>query len=169
MTSPISNSARIAAELRAKLAEAYQLSQDDEAIDDTVSGECDLPDQIAAMAREVGRTEAFAKALAELIKGEQDRKARLEHRAEKLRALIAWAMQESGFRKLPFPDMTLTLSAGKPPLIVDDIPLTRIPPEFKKMTETLDKAKIRDALNVGFELSFACLGNPSPTLTIRRG
>ena len=168
MMTPLAQSARIAAELRARLAEAYGLDADDEVIDDTVAGECDLPEQIARLVRDVARAEAHAEGLAGLIKAEQARKARLEAKAEKLRSLIAWGLSEGGYRKMELPEATLTLSKGKPALIVDDVPLSQVAPEFKRVTESLDKAAIRAALADGGQLEFARLGNAAPTLTIRR-
>lgn len=166
MNTNLTQSARIAAELRARLAEAYSLDEDDAAIDDTVAGEVDLPEQIAAIARDALLAEAYAEGLAGLIRAQQARKARLDAKAEKCRSLIAWALQESGFRKLPLPDMTLTLSAGKPPLIVDES--AAIPPLFQKVTVAPDKTAIRAALVSGMALGFAHLGNAVPTLTIRQ-
>ena len=166
MTAPIAQSARIAAELRYRLAEAYSLDEDDAAIDDTVAGEVDLPEQIAAIARDALLAEAYAEGLAGLIRAQQARKARLEAKAEKCRSLIAWALSEAGFRKLPLPDMTLTLSAGKPSLIVDEG--AEIPATFQKVTVAPDRVAIRTALESGSELSFARLGNRTPRLTIRK-
>lgn len=166
MNAPISNSVRIAAELRQRLATEYNLAEDDEAIDDTVSGEVDLPEQIAFLARDAIRAEAFAKGLAGLIKDQQSRKSRLELKAEKARALIAWAMAEAGFKKMPLPDMTLTLAPGKPPLIVDEG--AELPPAYQRIKTEPDKSFIRAALERGVELEFARLGNASQNLTIRR-
>lgn len=160
-------SARIAALLRARLASEFNLAEDDEAIDDTVSGECDLPELLAQLARDATRAEAYAKAIAELIKGEQSRKARLEAKADKLRSLIALGLQEAGYRKLPLPDgATLTMSNGKRPLIVDEG--ADMPEAYIRIKREPDKPMIRAALEGGTELAFARFGNSEPVLTIRR-
>lgn len=164
--SPLSQSARVAAELRQRLATEYNLAEDDEAIDDTVSGEVDLPEQIARLARDALQAEAFAEGLGGLIKVEQTRKARLEAKAEKARALIAWAMSEAGYTKMPLPDMTLSMGKGRAPLIVDEG--AELPEAYRRVKVEPDKAFIRAALDSGVELDFARLGNAKPSLTIRR-
>ena len=66
--------------------------------------------------------------------------------------------------------VAMTVDAqGKPKVIVDVVDLKHVAPEFKRVTESLDKTAIRDALTKGEQLEFARLGNPTPTLTIRRG
>lgn len=167
MQSPLNNTVRIAAELRARLVEEYQLSDDDAALDDTILGECDLDEQLGRIAREANRAEAFAEGLAGLIKVEQDRKARLERKAEKLRSLIAWSMGEAGIKKVPLPDMTLSLGSGKPPLIVDE--QAEIPDLYLRFPAPQpDKTAIRSALHSGAVLPFAKFGNAAPVLTIRK-
>lgn len=168
MTTPLEHQARIAAEMRAQIAAEFHLGEEDEAVTDTLEGLSDLPELIAAADKELARAEAHAEGLAGLIKSEQARKARLEAKAERLRSAIAFAMQEAGFRKLSLPMGTLSLSQGKPTLVITEDNMTRIPPEFKKVTESPDKAAIREALARGEQLDFAHLGNAAPTLTIRR-
>lgn len=165
---PLAQTARIAAEMRARLAEEYDLSEDDEVLDDTIMGELGLDDQVAALARAAARADAYAEGLAGLIKDNQARKARLEAKSDKLRAMITWAMQEAGYKKIPLPDMTLSLSAGRKPVVIDDG--AELPERFLRRPEPqIDKIAIRKALEQGEELPFARWGNPHPTLTIRKG
>ena len=169
MTTSLSNSIRIAAQLRERLAAEYNLSEDDEAITDTIEGECDLPEQIAKLARDVEQDEAFAEAIGAIIKVKQARKSRLEARAMKGRALILWALAEAGYRKkhpLTLPDMTLSLSDGKAPLIIDEG--AELPKAYQRVKIEPDKAYIRQTLESGVKLDFARLGNASQTLSIRR-
>src|SRR5579859_653999 len=167
MSSPIALSARIAAELRQRLAAEYGLAEDDEAIDDTIAGEVDLPEQIARIMRDAIKAEAFAEGLASLIKEQQARKSRLEAKAAKARALVSWAMQEAGYKKLPLPDMTLTIGFSKRPVLVDED--AEFPDAYARIKREPDKMMIRAALESGVELTFAKLGNSVPTLTVRKG
>ena len=167
MNIPLSNTVSIVAELRERLKIEYGLEDDDEALETTLEGETDLNEQLARIARDAIRTEAMAKGLGDLVKENQSRKARLEHRAEKLRALVSWAMQESGTKKIPAPDLTLSLGMGRPPLIMDEG--AEVPEQFcrVKPEPEPDRKCIREAIENGEEITFARLGNASPTLTIR--
>lgn len=162
---PLPNTVRIVAELRERLKAEYGLDDDDEALADTIDGETDLGEQLAKLARDALRSEYMAKGIGELIKDTQLRKARLEHRAEKLRAVINWALSESGMSKVTLPDMTISLSAGRAPLLIDeDIP---VPEQFCRVVYEPDKKVIRSAIDSGEHLTFARLGNPKPILSIR--
>lgn len=163
---PLPNTVRIVAELRERLKAEYGLDDDDEALADTIDGETDLGEQLAKLARDALRSEYMAKGIGELIKDTHLRKARLEHRAEKLRAVINWAMSESGMKKIPAPDMTLSLSRGKPPLSIEDE--GDVPEPFCRLKLEPDKRIIREAIENGDYIPFARLGNASPILTIKR-
>jgi hypothetical protein len=165
MTSPLSNSVRIVAELRERLKTEFGLDDGDEALETTIEGETDLPEQIARLARAALRSEAYAEGMKALIRENAERKARLETRAAKLRGVIAWAMSDSGMTKLPLPDMSLSLSQGKPPLIVDEGAV--IPDELCRIKREPDKTAIRSALDRGDNLAFARIGNAGQVLTIR--
>ena len=166
MTSPLSNSVRIIAELRERLKAEFALDDGDESLETTLQGESDLPEQIAILARHALRCEAMAEGMKALIKDNQDRKARLELRAEKLRKMITWAMDDSGMKKLPTPDMSLSIRPGTAPLVINDsIP---VPREFCRVKYEIDKMLVRLTLEEGKELPFAKLGNASQVLTIRK-
>lgn len=170
MTSPqLANAARIVAELRERLKADFALEDGDEALEDTLEGASDLPEILAAMARQVRENEAFSEAIGRMQKELAARSARFETKAQSLRVQIAWAMSESGMKKLPLPDMTLTMSAGKAPLVIPDE--TKVPYEFMRTTCAPDKTKVRAfvehaRLRPG---SWAYFGNAQPTLTIRKG
>ena len=165
MTYPLSNSVRVVAELRERLKAEFGLDDQDEALTDTLEGATDLPEQIGRLAREALRTEAYAEGMKALIRENAERKSRLEVRAAKLRSIVAWAMSDSGMTKLPLPDMSLLLSVGKPPLIVEEN--VTIPDQFCRIKYEPNKTVIREALERGEELVFARLGNAGQVLTIR--
>lgn len=165
MNAPLSQSVRVAAELRAKLSALYGLDEDDDAINGTIEGETDLPEALALLARLVIEQEGFAKAIEDIIRQQTSRKMRLQHRAERGRELIAWALQESGLKNLTLPDMSLGLSAPRKPVLVTG----EVPKEFCRVEYKPNKTAIREALEAGETLIFASLGNPEPTLNIRRG
>jgi len=165
MTSPIAAEARVMAELRERLKEEYGLEDGEEALEDTLEGSSNLPEILSGMVRKAKRAEGYAAGMAAIIKDNQERKARFERQSETLRKQVAWAMEEAGLKKLPMSDLTVTLSAGKPPLVIPND--AEVPDECCRFKRKPDKTKIRETISRGDAVPWAYLGNPQPTLTIR--
>jgi hypothetical protein len=154
-------------EVRRRIAEDADLSIDDEAVVDTSSGETALEDLLAHLIREALTDEAMAKACRERAGDMLDRSARLCARADKRRAVVKQAMGDAGMKRLQAADLTVTVSAGKPPLVFTREPLPNDPAAIQKVSYVWPKADIRLALERGDYLDFAQLGNPEPVLTVR--
>ena len=157
--------------LKERLALAYNLEDDDDALLQTLEGELPLTDIILQMAREAKQAEAYASALASIINDNQRRKHRLEEKAERLRALAAWAMGECGLTKLQEADVTISMRMGKPTLVIDadepkypKIPFTKV-----IFSYAWDKEGLRAAVERGDEdaLAIAHMSNPKPQLVVR--
>jgi hypothetical protein len=158
---------RAYAELRERIKEAFALADDDQALADTLDGASDFPDFCVAALREAKAIEAMAEGLAALVKDMQTRKARLEHSAERLRALVAGAMMEAGERKFTAPDMTITVRDGKPkPTVRDE---ARLPDRYKMAVTTIkpNMDAIRDAIAHGDVPEGVEISNGGPVLTVR--
>lgn len=124
MLSPLSSEARAFSELKSKIAEAFGLEEDDDAVLDTVEGQSSLHEMILASIRYAKRREAMADAMQEIIKDNQARKTRHERAAEAIRVAVAQAMQEAGVPKVEAADITITQRRSKPkPVIVDETQL----------------------------------------------
>jgi len=126
MTAPtlqLENSARVHARLRDWLKEQFEFESDkDQCLIDSLDGISDFKEFAAALAREAKHEEAMAKACEGLIKDMQDRKARREAKAQRLRAAVAWAMQDAKETRVDAPDLTLSVREGKETLIFDRDP-----------------------------------------------
>jgi hypothetical protein len=132
-----------------------------------LEGESGLPDQLASLLRIALRDEAYADGIKAIIADNKERQARLEARAEKMRAIVKWAMGEASIPKLTAPDLTASVSAGRAPLeITNDVSV--IPDAFCRIKREPDKTAIRKALEDGEMLPWAVLGNPQPTLRITK-
>lgn len=151
------------AELRARLAEAFGLSEDDQAVLDTAEGESDLPELIAKAMREIVRREAQANAMSAIIADNEERRARHQHAARGGRTAIAHALEAAGLRKLEFPDMTISLRMTRPALrIVDE---SRLPDWAWRVKRELNKAEIiARSDECGDAIQFS---NAEPALTVR--
>ena len=97
----------------------------------------------------------------------RQRLERLEARAGQKKALVLAAMEEAGIKKLVEADFTLSLRLGSPKLVVIDE--TLIPEEFwRPQAPKLDRQFLLVALKNGRSVPGAELGNPEPTLAVRR-
>lgn len=145
------------------------LAEDDQALLDTLSGIDDLEEQCLAVLRNAIEREAMGKALGELIDGMVARRRRLEEGAKNLRGAVLDAMQKARLPGIRAPDMSVSLSPGKPRLVILDdaaVPetLCRIErnPDKKAITEWLGQL---DAMSVP---NWARWDTPTPFLSIHR-
>lgn len=154
--------------LRDQLLAAFpELSEDDQALADSLEGISDFKEQCLAVMRLAIEQEALAEAIPPLIKRLQERKQRLEGSADKKRAIVLHAMTEAGEKKIVGPDLTLSTSWGKAPLIITEP--DKVPDELCKVQRTPKKTEIVAWLNELDAMSkpaWATLGNPRMKLTV---
>lgn len=153
--------------LRDQIKADFGLEDDDVALLDTLDGETDLRDILAKLMREARADKAQADGLAVLIKQMQDRKARLETRSNKIRAMVLNAMCDADIPKLTAPDMTVTRSMGQPSVVIVDE--AAVPDEYCRISREPRKADIAKELKAGASFPWARLSNGVPTLTVRGG
>ena len=170
MTTPVANAARIVAALRERLKTEYGLDDSDAALEDTLEGASELPELLAMMARDAVRALDYHEAIEQRIRIMKERADRLEVRHDKIRLAISWALQEAGWKRIPadaLPDMSVTLSNGKRPLVIEreaDIPTLFL--RFKTVTE-IKRKELREWLEDGNQLAAARLSGTQPVLTIK--
>lgn len=143
-----------------------ELADDTEALADTLAGIDEFEEQCLAVLRHAIEREAHGKAIATLIEGMQARKKRLEEGASFLRIAVLNAMQEAALSKIKAPDMSVSIGAGKPRVVVTDD--AALPDSLCRITRAPDKKAIAEALAAGWEVSGATLSNPTPSLRIHR-
>ena len=147
--------------LRAEYQEA-----DEQTILDTLEGLSDLPAALAAVVRSYLDDLAMVAAVGMRIAEMQERMHRIEHRAEKKRAIVTSIMERAEIKKLMEPDFTASLRAVPPSLLVTDE--QQIPkPFWKPQPPKLDKRGLIGALTAGQSVPGAQLGNGGTTLTVR--
>ena len=155
--------------LKSRLAEAYNLEDDDTALLDTLEGQSPIQDIITKMVRDAKRAEAYAEAMKAIIADNTACKKRHETRAEKLRELAAWAMQECGLKTIQEADLTISQREGKPPLVITREPTTFDNYTTRKVVYSWDRDALRSAVEARDQeaLSIAHLSNSSLILTVR--
>jgi phosphosulfolactate phosphohydrolase-like enzyme len=75
-------------------------------------------------------------------------------------------MQSAEIAKIEMPEATLSLRAGQQQLIGDADPAS-LPDELCKISRSLDRTKIKEALKTGQTIPGFELSNSPPSLTIR--
>ena len=164
-TPELRRSAADHATLRERLKDIYRLSDDDEALSDTLDGESDFKEIAVRALREAKASEAMADGMAAVIEDNKARKARLQLRAERIRAAVADAMIEAGEAKITAPDMTVSVRFGKRKVEIAGEPTAEY--LVQKTTFSPNKEKIAEDLANGKTLPFAYLGNAAPVITVR--
>jgi hypothetical protein len=146
------------------LFENKELFEDDKTLLDILEGLSDLNEQIAAIVRDAERAKAMAAALKIIIDDNVSRKQRFEAKAERLRSLALWAMQEATLPKVESPDMTISQMPGRAKVIITDDAL--VPDEFCKIERTPKKNEIAEELKSGRFVGYAAFSNVVPILKV---
>jgi hypothetical protein len=119
--------------------------QDEELIRDTIEGQTNLREILADMAQADGEDDALVDGLAAYIKKMQDRKARIEHRSDIRRSLMAVAMEVAELPKLETAAGTISRKAVAPKVVV--VEEADLPPQFfAPQPPKLDKTALTRAL-----------------------
>lgn len=108
---------------------------------------------------------ANAKAVVAMIDDLATRKARFQDHEKKARATLFAVMDALGETKCVLPHGTISISAGRPSLVITDE--TAIPAEYLRTTVAPDKAAILADLKEGVVIEGAEMSNAPPVLTIR--
>jgi len=93
------------------------------------------------------------------------RRDRYRRRAEALRGAAFAALDALGIKKLELPDLTASVRAGQPVVVITDE--TALPEAFIRTKRDPDKALINAALKAGNTVPGAELSNSTPSLAVR--
>lgn len=163
MSTPLADDIKAALDVRAQLL-AAGIDADDPDLAELMDGECDVLDRLRKIVRFARWTEAQAKALGEMLTEGRDRKARLERKAESMRAMVLGVLSELALKKLDAPDFTASVSAGRPKVIITDA--AAVPGPLSVVRREPNKTAIAEALKAG-PVPGAELSNAEPVLTVR--
>ncbi len=143
-----------------------ELLEDDEAWVSTLESETDFNEVLTTIVRRIEDTKALVIGTKDRFEELKSRKDRFEHRVETLRELAFKIMQAAELAKVELPEATLSLRAGTQQIIGDADPQD-LPDELCKISRSLDRTAIKDALKTGQEVPGFSLSNSPPSLTIR--
>lgn len=154
--------------IRARVADMMHTNPDTDEAALLQAIEQDVPDAeriVALLVRAIGEAEADVAALAERVKGLEMRQDRARRRAETMRGLLLTLMEAAGQTKWRHPEFTISVSNGRPGLIITDV--DALPAACLRTTVEPDRSKIKQLLSEGVPIAGAELANGMPTLTIR--
>jgi hypothetical protein len=143
-----------------------EVLEDDEAWLATLESETNFDEILTTIVRRIEDTKALVIGTKDRFEELKARKDRFEHRVETLRELAFKIMHAAELAKKELPEATLSLRAGTPQLIGDAEP-DDLPDELCKISRSLDRTKIKDALKAGLTVPGFALSNSQPSLTIR--
>lgn len=107
-----------------------------------------------------------AEACADLSDIYRHREKSFESRAANMKNIVQWIMDEANESKFQGISATVSVRAVPPKPIVTDEAL--VPERFKKISVSIDKAAINEAVEAGEVIPGVSLGNGNQSLTIRR-
>lgn len=163
------NTATLTAEYKrikaALLADYPELATDEQALADTLEGETQVIEAIAALIRAAEEDDATAEALGGMIEARKVRKERLVGRAEKRRAAAQSLMNMIELRKLTQPDFTASLRQT-PWGVRIDYP-EAVPDTLCRFTREPNKSAIKTEYQAGRDVPGVTKTNGGETLSVR--
>lgn len=143
------------------------ITDDGEAIRDTIEGSTNLHEAIRATVLSIEDDEVLAASLEIRIGLNTDRLRRFKSRIEAKKALIEQAMTIGEITSREYDIATISMTARPRKVVITDE--ASIPSDyFNQPAPKLDKDKLKNALKAGATITGATLDNGHSSLTIRR-
>lgn len=142
------------------------LADDEAALSGTLEGLSNIDEQIAAVVESIEEDEALIAGLGSRMAHLTERAERLTFRVEQKKAVILYALTESGIQKLQLPTVTLSQVNNPPSVVV--VEEKEVPEEYWVHPEPpaprLDKKTLLADLKSGKQIPGVLLSNPSRRL-----
>ena len=152
----------------AMIAADPELADDDVRLADMLGSDpdtCETMELLHRIARAALHAQDLALVAASRADAIYERRKRFEARAERLRAAMLIALQTLDLKRVELADMTLSQRAGRIGIEITDE--DAVPDAFKKITSTVSKTLIGEAMERGEDVPGAARRNGAPSLTIR--
>lgn len=148
------------------LTEDADLAHDEAALSELLgSEEGDVRDVLARLLRAACMATLMANSAGEMANEIKARQDRYKRRADSMRGTAFAIMDALGERRLELPDLTASIRAGTPSVIITDE--AALPAEYIRITKAPDKAAILADLKQGVVVEGAQLSNGIPSLAVR--
>lgn len=141
-----------------------ELAADETALRDLLAEETDVYEVLRRLVRFAIESESLEEAAGKRASNLSARKARYGRRADMARGAILGMMDALGEKTLRDAEFTVTLRPGTAGVVITDE--TALPDEYVKISRSVNKAAVKDALKVG-PVPGAEMQNGMPQITIR--
>lgn len=140
---------------------------DDETLFDTLDGETDLQEACLKVLRSAEEDKMLIEGIKARKAELDERKARFDRRIEAKRHAVTNIMDRAGIKKFEAPDMTVSVRAVAPSLVLPDT--VDLPPEYVNQELVLkpNRNAIKDAISAGKEVPGVTLTNGGISITVR--
>lgn len=138
---------------------------DETTLADTLDGNSMLPDMLAGMVRIARERDAQALALKSMIGDMQERKARFERGAERLREAVFLLMEQAGIPKIERPDFSASIRNNPARVIITDE--ATVPDQYCRISRLPNLNDIRAALKDNIAIPGVTLGNGGRSIAVR--
>ncbi len=149
--------------LRKELIEQHGLTDDDQVLLDTLDGENDIMDQLAAMLRRGRELETWIAANRLSIDALKARNDSLAQKVERLRKIAMYFLGLIGRKRIEAPDFTYTLANGRQTLMGECDP-DKLPDKYVRIKREPNRLAIFAALKDGEVIEGYTISNGSPHL-----
>lgn len=143
-----------------------ELIEDDESWLLALESETELDAILTQIVRQIEDATALANGTTERLDILTERAKRFEQRVQSLRNVAFKMLDASGLAKVELPEATLSIRKGQPQLVGEADPAT-LPDELCKVSRTVDRTKVKEALKDGATVAGFSLSNSQPSLSIR--
>ena len=159
------DAAKVQSEVRHILAAYPELADDEELRLGTLEGETDFNRIMSRLIRARNEKMALAEGLGGYMGDLAERKARLTHAADGIKALALSLMSSADLQKLVLAEATLSVT--KPRVGVEITDLAALPQGTFTLSRQADKAAIKALLDAGDDVPGATLKSGDAGLTVR--
>lgn len=157
---------RLRIEIETMLREYPELLEDDALRADMLEGATDARDVLTVLARHLDDAKGMQEGVHGRIEELCAREERFIARAEFIRDLIFKVLESAQLKKIELPDATLSLRSN-PQRLIGEADAATLPDELCKITRSLDRKKIREAIDSGQAVPGFQLSNAPPSLMVR--
>jgi hypothetical protein len=140
--------------------------EDEEAWISALESETNINELFTQVVRRIEDTKALALGTKDRLEELQARKGRFEYRMEALRWLLLKIMESAELKKCELAEATLSIRSGQQQ-IIGDVDANELHDKFCKISRTIDRTKVKEALKAGQTVPGFELSNAPPSLTIR--
>jgi hypothetical protein len=153
-------------EIEALLREFPDLADDEILRADMLEGETDIREIVTSVNRMMEDAKALRDGTVARLDELASRKGRFQQRMDFGRELIRKILESAQIRKLELAEVTVSLRNNAPALMGEHDPES-MPSEFCKVTRTIDRKKVREALEAGRDVEGFYLSNAAPSLMVK--